>query len=59
MQRHFERQPNPRTPLWQYIALAAIVSVGIFVSVWFGLSVWAECRDAGFSRLYCVRMVTR
>lgn len=36
-----------------------IALAGLAFATLFGVLVWDECRDAGHSVLYCVRMVTR
>lgn len=38
------------------IAFVVFVSVVVLLGAWLS-SVWIECRDAGFSRAYCARMV--
>lgn len=40
--------------LWAVIALLLLL-----FGIWSGISIWGECREAGHSVMYCMRMVTR
>lgn len=41
------------------LAWLAVVAVITAFGLWLGVTVWEECREAGHSALYCVRMVIR
>lgn len=38
--------------------LAVVTSMAVF-GIWFGVTIWEECREAGHSMMYCMRMVIR
>ncbi|MFJ5538564.1 hypothetical protein [Vreelandella titanicae] len=42
---------------WTLFAITVFGSIAF--GIWFGMQVWDECREAGRSVLYCMRMVTR
>ena len=40
------------------------IAIGLFTAsmafgIWYGMAIWDECREAGHSVMYCMRMVTR
>lgn len=40
--------------------LKVIVGViGLAIILWVSVTIWNECRDAGHSVLYCMRVVSR
>lgn len=40
--------------------LALVIGIiGIIGLIWYEVAIWDECRDAGHSVMYCIRMVAR
>lgn len=41
------------------LALVGFVAAIVIGLIWYEVAIWNECRDAGHSVMYCIRMVAR
>lgn len=41
------------------VVTAVLMLTSIAASAWWSLGIWDECREAGHSVMYCMRMVWR
>lgn len=44
----------------QIKVLALILAIGFLgLSLWLTISIWTECKEAGYSTLYCLKVIGR
>lgn len=45
--------------LLAWLAVVGGMAGMVVFGIWFGVTIWEECREAGHSVMYCMRMVMR